>query len=223
MKRKILTLIIFLILLTGCTSNVNITITPTVIKEDFTILEEKNIIYDGQTIDKDWNLRKRNFEWEHDGYYSIKDISENNMIGREYSFETDYDKWKDLSLLRKCYNGITIEKKQKRVYINTSEVNQCIKLYGNSEINVNIITNNRVTNNNADKIENDVYTWIINDNNYQNKPISIAIDFSKASESSVQKNEKTASKISIIIFSIIGLFAVISVIYIYIKVKKSNK
>lgn len=79
------------------------------------------------------------------------------------------------------------------------------------EYEINIKTNYNVINNNADKVNNNVYTWTINKTNYKNK--SIILQYTKT-----EKKENIINKVIPIIIS-----CVIGIIYYFVLVFIRNK
>jgi len=85
---------------------------------------------------------------------------------------------------------------------------------------VNIKTDLKVSKNNADKVEGNTYTWIINKDNYSNKPINIEISKLSTSQSILNNitNENYILSGGLVII-ILVLVICVSVIYIFMKRK----
>ena len=82
-------------------------------------------------------------------------------------------------------------------------------------LTINIKTDLEVVENNADKVDGNTYTWVINENNYQNHPIQMRI----------KKGTDKGFNFWIIIIVIIVLLLIIAIFAYntYLKNKKRNK
>ena len=91
------------------------------------------------------------------------------------------------------------------------------------EVAINITTDHKVTEANADKYENNTYTWIINKQNYSNKNIIMSIDFNEETLPTEEKNNiKFSTVLLIVILPIIFIISLILLI-MYNKNKKDNQ
>lgn len=90
------------------------------------------------------------------------------------------------------------------------------------EIVISFKTDKKVESSNADIVENNIYYWNINKNNYKDKVINITFDNSESNEVNKILNNNSENIIYIIL-GVLGIGILISVLVIYEKVKKSNK
>ena len=79
-------------------------------------------------------------------------------------------------------------------------------------LTINIKTKLKVLNSDADKVKGDTYTWYINQENKDNKPINIKISLAKS-----------VNYTFLVILSGIIMVSLIVFIYIFIKGKQNNK
>ena len=74
--------------------------------------------------------------------------------------------------------------------------------------------------NNADIVNGNTYTWTINENNYQNKPIEMLLEKSLEIEDIIPRSE--ASNLSFIVVAVIIFVALIVIVFVRHKAKKNN-
>ena len=87
-------------------------------------------------------------------------------------------------------------------------------------VKINITTELNVINNNADEVVGNVYTWYINDSNYQNKTVEITLEKAFQIEDVLPQSE--ASYLTFIIVAVIILVALIIILFVKHKAKKNN-
>ena len=226
--KKIIYLIILTFLLTGCSATVDLKITSDTIYENFKIYDLKSNVYnyDG-SLKEDISEKLRYFN--HDfSHYDVIDYEDGAYVGKNYSFYIDYDSWKEFSRLRTCYDYVNITKKDKNIYINTSPEYRCGYIFGGDNVTLNISSDLIISDSNADQVINNIHTWYINNDNYENRVISINLESNKETEREqierIEKEniEKNSKKNEYIIYGIIGL-VIIVVLFLIIKIKNSNK
>lgn len=226
--KKLLLLIFSIILLTGCSSTINIELSDSTIKEEILITEKNNILYpnSNNVLDEEIAYRLKNFEWEYEHYNIEKKEIDSNTTGKYYTYETSINSWNQFSILRKCYDKVRIYSSKTKIKIETSEKYRCGYLYGANDVIVNIKSKYLAKENNADSFnkKDKTYTWKINEKNYENKPI--IIEFEKEKENNnliINEEDKTTTKIIKYVLIIVCIISIIGGIYIYIKVINSNK
>lgn len=206
---KKIILIIISILVVGCSAEYNIVLDEKSIKEelDVYISEKEYNSLDEMTIANMIMDFERGYE-----FYNKEDLLESSSkLGYKYKYNNSYEYFASESQAARCYENIKIDIKD-TIRIETSEYFECYDLYDNlDELTINIKTKNKVLNNNADKVKGITYTWNINKNNYQNKPIIIEIN--------KEKNEISNTIIYIIVGCI--LVGIISLLLL-LKIKKAN-
>lgn len=109
-------------------------------------------------------------------------LKENNDI-RVLSIEDikkDFDLFKDDDVyINRCFDLVYTEfnKKEKKFYFNTSSYFKCMSFeyirFKNFDISIKSF--NKVYENNADEVDNNVYIWHFDRNNYKNKNITIVL------------------------------------------------
>ena len=87
-----------------------------------------------------------------------------------------------------------------------------------TDLIVNIVTDYEVTNNNADKVEGNRYTWYFNKTNNYEKRIDFEVDLTKTvaekEQEAISNKTKTKNYIIIAIIAVILYIAIVSIIII---------
>ncbi len=185
MKRKIV-LFTFLLLLTGCTSEYNITISNDKIKENIVVNIPDNYIPVQTDIENNDHIEiddqvtpfieedQYPFLNNNDIKYDKKVVKNGNITNVTLDYTYTLDDYKKSKAFTTCFDKKSFTKTNKGYQINLTGSFYC--LYGD-EVKINIKTNNEVLKNNADKVKGNVYTWIINKDNSQK--VDIAMELSK--------------------------------------------
>lgn len=221
-KIKILVLLCFLLLLSGCSAEYNLTINNSTMEEDINAIFNKST--ESELASRMEKIRRSsfyNYDTRENEYYDFTKRETDDNIILNYSYQyTGNDLYKS-EAASSCYYKRIVNVTDKYITINTDKQVTCLYKDGDREIEditVNIRTALTVLENNADKVNGNTYTWYINDKNYTNKPIYIKIEKERYQESF------TSQVISIIVILII---VVIIGILIYFKAlrrrKKNNK
>lgn len=218
MKKNIL-LITMLIFLTGCSVNYNLKFNKDTIEENITINVENE-------------QEKQNTKYfENRDFYAIIDAKTESQYRKEkdknsnYNFSYEYS-LKDFknSRFTSCYDAYTLTDDDGIISLNTSKKFKCLTYdYNNIDnLTINITTDYKVVETNADEVEGNTYKWNINKNNSENKPIKFSYNVNKKRRITLSEFLKE-NKLSIIIALIaLSLFVLIT-ISIYIKHKRVNK
>jgi hypothetical protein len=219
MNKKNILLAVLIILLTGCSVNYNLVFKDDLIEETITITPENT-------------QEKQNAQqFENRDYYAIIDAnnqkkykktieSDGNYI---FNYKYDFSNFKN-SRFTSCYDAYTLTNDSGIITLSTSKKFKCTTYDYNEveNITINISTEYKVVENNADEIDGNVYKWHINKNNKDNKPIKFSYNKNKKRKITL-KEFLEQNKISImIIASALSLFIIIT-ISIYIKHKRVNK
>ena len=236
--KKIGILVCLLFILSGCTVNYNVTIDENNIKEDINVNDnitdnrtKEDIIsfynswypvylYDGIIDDYSTKL-------DDAIYYNKSNIIEN---GDTYNYTFSYNhKLKDypkttiwsLYLLNNSFitdnNKISISSGKSIQIFNNSAI---------TNLNINITTNLKVLENNADRINDNTYTWEYNLNNYRSKSVKLVLakennieeSPSNSNQSEEEKTSNSNNEINkessnmILILSILGVFLLVLII-----------
>lgn len=169
MNKKIIILITFIFLLTGCEVNYNLNITEDNITEKIEGTYEINTCEHecdspvGQILDMEITPLLNNADNLVNKYTENSEIEDNyGTITKEYKFT--HKNYGDSYLLNTCFKNKNYENKDGYIFIKVSDFSGC---YMSSDVNINITTDLKVLDNNADYITNNTYTWKIDENNYK--------------------------------------------------------
>lgn len=174
MKKKILILMILSLLFTGCSAKYDLVINGDSYKETLTgYFPKEDFNYN---IVKGMSKQKipiSQIQGE-DKFYSSSDDedSSNYIVSKNYkhSLNTIGNSY----FITRCYGKDTIKKYSDEIIIDTDNEFQCILLEDGAKVDeviINITTKMKVLKNNADKVNGNTYTWVVNESNYKNKPI----------------------------------------------------
>ena len=212
MKKKII-LILSLLVLSGCTVNYDLdytedgmieTITGTVTKEEMKLNNEDsglNIYYalvnnpQKIFIDSDELYEKNIIENKKDYEYSVSNKYNNNL-----------DK---STIVNSCFKEFNIEDMDEYYRIHLGGKFYC--LYAD-KINVKVTSDTAVISSNADKVRDNTYTWVLDNEND-----SIDITFSKNIKY-VEPTRKSSGTFKIVCFIILIILSIIT----YFLYKKKN-
>ena len=231
MKKKLI-IICLLLLTTGCSCQYNLNIHDNMIEENIVstfsndeIQESSNSKIMGDIeIDDQITPFIKNDQFPFVGNQNIKydkKVSEDNGITtvslkNNYSFN-DYKRSKSYN----CFENKDFSEKNGVYDLNLYGQFYCF--YGN-EVRINVKTDFKVFSNNADIVDDNTYTWIIDENNFKNKDISLQMKKSNLSYSNIKK-VFFDSPIVIVIF-IIAIFTLIGFLMVnYVRNKsiENNK
>lgn len=211
--KKILLLITLVLLLTGCKATYNISFDSNEINESIKIYTDNTLIEsaDQKTIQKASD-ELYNFEYGYD-YYKKEKFFEGNNTGYNYTYGFNYSDYNMYTQLQKCYDEFNYQNGD-YITLNTSNEFTCFDYYPEiEEVTINITSKYEITNSNADEVNKNTYTWVINKDNYKNKPLSIRINKKKE-----YKEKKLTTKM-IIVF---GIFLILILALLVVK-KQSKK
>jgi len=222
MKKKIIILILLLLLVTGCTTDYNLNIEPDYITEEITATIPKSSIPSQRDAEKKYKIENDDqitpfltnpqyvFE-DNDIIYNktVKlDESNNYIVNLNYKYNfNDYLKSK---AYKECFQEsyINIEE-NKTIPVVFKGKFYC--LYGDS-ININITSTRKVLGNNADYINGNTYTWVIDNNNVDNTNIQILFS-----------DEKISNTSQLIYLILVGVLIVVILIDVYMIKNKTKK
>lgn len=211
MKKKILISTI-LLLFTGCTVKYNYDFDTN--KETIKILDSNDSY--GTNLDRslqdiiDINRDETSFV----GYYQFDKIIGDNQSGilLDYLY-SNVSEYKEYSQFLNCYSNSQIDITDSIINISiTSKIN-CSEKFDNASITLSAM--GRLKRTNADKIDNNNYTWNINENS--DKDIILVIDRTKVTKSNLEVGNL------IIIFGSIFAILVITAIILLRKKNDNNK
>ena len=230
MRKYIFVLLVLSLLLAGCSAEYNLEIDEDSFKEsvniyypksEFTKAEINNIVASKTPITQDFDQ----IEFYNN---SVKENSQNYIVNENYihSIDTISDSY----IITTCYSGNVIKKEYDKLIIETEDEFGCI--YADAEDDseegmdvgvsvdhavINITTKLKVISNNADTVNNNTYTWNIDKENYQNKPIYMEIQLD-------ERNQIVGAfqiQLGLILLAVILIFGCIF-FYLNKKSKKNN-
>lgn len=221
--KKIILILPLLFILSGCTAEYNVEIYNDRYIENIKVEELNPSNFDdykeGYTIR---NLLKE--EYNRDNYYYKKKfIEDSNRLLLKYNSDFSLDTYSTSSVARECYEYFNVLEKGTTTIISTSIKNTCLDDYvWLDKLVINVKTNHVVKKNNADSVENGVYTWTFDRSNYKEK--GIYFEFSDEKYVFNYDNEYTKKVVYIIV--IVGIILLVIGIIVFIlskKRKNSNK
>ena len=181
MKKKSIVLFIIFTILTGCSSEYNIEFSNNKIKENIKvdILDsdmpkkyDETIYSSSDIITPFINNDQYPFFGNEEIIYN-KNVSKNgNATHIELNYDYSHDEFLNSTVDRSCFENSEFVTNKKNYDLNFYGSFYC--LYG-EELVINIKTNNEVISNNADKVNGNVYTWIIDKENVDNVDIEMKI------------------------------------------------
>ena len=181
MKNKIL-FIIILILITGCSVEYNLNIDSSFSEHTVYIPESSEEMIDGTqyrlpALFSESRLTYDNSNLKEIKYYNIKTLKDNKF---SFNFVYDDNQLNDSNIANSCYQFFSVDTKENEVSILTGNEFYCFDVYEELDsVTININSNYKVIQSNADKIVGKKHTWYITRENASNKPIIFVYDKSK--------------------------------------------
>ncbi len=206
MKKKLF-LIIFVLLLTGCTSQYNINISNDKIEEEIVsnILVQDIPVQSTAEIQAGIELDDQVTPFiEDDQYPFIDDEKEkyNKTVEKKttqtivkLNYNYTFDEYRRSRVYNTCFQNKELVENKNDYSLNFGGKFYC--LYGD-ELKVNIKTKNKVLYNNADEVKGNTYTWIINKDNLNKVNISMQIS----------KTPAVVTSVAMIIIGIVGVILI---------------
>ena len=213
--KKFILLLIMTFFITGCNRNYTLKIDDKVSEEIEVVVP--NSISDTKKNQVDNVLKDLNpiiDDYDHKYKYNVnKKVESNSTI---YNLDTEYDNYKDSTLLAQCFEHAVFEENDDYIIINASGKFGC--LYDNDEIKINIKTDKYVSSNNANLVNKNTYTWKIDRSNRDDVSIKATIMKNMADK------EVEPKVIFKNVFKAIMVFLLIcGGIYLYLQIEKGNK
>ena len=205
--KKILLLIITTILLTGCKATYDITFEEEKIYDSIKVYtDSKNVNSASEDTLNDFLLKIG--EWERGYDYYKRDLYTSDKItGYHYTYDFPYDQYDATSQIRKCYKDFEFTYED-TINLKTSNEFLCASYYKDvKNFEISITSKYQINSSNADQVSNNKHTWIINKNNYKNKPIIIEIDKNREAK-------KEMPKIDIKMILIFIIFILLILVYL---------
>ena len=178
--KKIFTIVLFCLVLCGCSTTYNLEIDGNRLKESINVKIDKSLIppqYDNIEVESD-NQITPFLENDTPVFFDNSDINYNKIIQETYEFYDvelsyiyDFNSFQNSNTLNTCFEDFEINLDDD-YYIHALGNFYCA--YTDETI-INIKTKNKVLYNNADKVVGNTYTWIINSRNKNNVDIELKI------------------------------------------------
>lgn len=212
MKKKIILGCLGILFLSGCSVDYNLEITEdsfkeeSIVKTDTTIepKEEFNgtLLVDlFKNVSDEYNYEPIYFDNVNDNYlgsdyalgtvnYTVNTYAENNYVGYRFSHLFDNKDIVRSNAIKRCFEELSIQNHEGYVMLKTNNKCDLFDLYPLLDnLNIRIKTDLEVIVSNADNVNNNVYIWNINRDNYNNKSIHLTY----ALPSNVDKDEDKAT------------------------------
>ena len=174
--------IIILILITGCSVEYNLNIDSSFSEHTVYIPESSEEMIDGTqyrlpALFSESRLTYDNSNLKEIKYYNIKTLKDNKF---SFNFVYDDNQLNDSNIANSCYEFFSVDAKENEVSILTGNKFYCFDVYEELDsVTININSNYKVIQSNADKIVGKKHTWYITRENASNKPIIFVYDKSK--------------------------------------------
>lgn len=213
--KKILLIMLTMLFLTGCTVNYNLeidgdnlneVITGNVTKKEYEVKETdngENLIY--ALFNNDQNAL---FDEESPYLRTLEDKGKTIDYNFSYLYNYNFDR---STIINTCFEYHMVDETEDYYYIKLSGKFYCMY---SDKININVTSNNAVLENNAMKVDGNVYSWVIK----KDKDVDILFNVSK-------KMKHSNNKLKVMnTFQIIGLvvLVVLCIITIFLYKKKNR-
>ena len=233
MKKKLIFInILFLFFMTGCTVEYNINISNDTVNEEIKIIEEKSkTLTSAESMynDKIYSQFNSNGKILYKKNKIVSDKENVYILKQKYELKN----FRRARALTECFDAVNLVKNKNGNYIFQTSIGFKCMLYNYYKIDsyvVNIKTDYDVINTNADIINDNVYTWKINNTNAEKKSITFEFNKEKKTNNKEEnKKDEDKSKKETNIFVILGIIIVLAIIGIFILLyalnlnKKRNK
>lgn len=209
--KKFLLLICFILLLTGCSTEVRLQIDAEKVDETIKISGLRDEIYINDSLNEQIKSNIQVFEREYE-FYDMKEFEDGDYVGKIYKLSENLELWAELSHLRPCYEKFKLSKTNTNISLETSEEYRCGYLFGANNVSLIIESDLTLISTNADRIDGNKLIWNINSTNYKNKSINFNYQLINS------KNKDDDKYLSYILLSIIIILSIGLVVF----VKKKN-
>lgn len=179
---KFVLLVFCIFMFTGCNVTYNLEVNgDKVIESSDVYFENKDVLGTlpsvpsnlGGSSNNNLDLKKARdniYENDYSAYYN--DFSSfyakkklNDRIGINYSFSFNSSSYKNSMLLNSCFEDVSVYKYKDNMIFDFKNSSYCFNqdIYDKLDaVTINLKTNNKVLDNNADSVSNKVYTWNLN-------------------------------------------------------------
>ena len=226
--KKWLLIICLAFLMTGCDVTYNLTIDEDTFDENIVLsFPKSNTSYDDVSFYPDNKVPVYPTE-EDKKFYNSKIVESVNSYDLIYSYSHDFYSLKNSYFINNCFHDMMITESDNQIIINSGDGFACFigddGLRADS-MKININTKLKVIENNADSVNGDTYTWIINENNYLGKEIYFKVERNNKSGglTTLKENiikEDGASSLTIVI--VLSIMIIGGLIYLFVRYKKNK-
>jgi len=190
--KKILVFFLILFVTSGCDVKYDLTIDKDTYKETVNIIEQNNnnLELTNKTmfeiyLKKPIPLSKESVIQSESNekvpgveYYEKTNLSSGFQTGMELKGKFNDETYNLSNLVSFAYGTLNVEKSEDSIKYSTNEKAKIFEQYENlNTLTVNIKSNLKVLDHNADEKKGNVYIWNINRGNYLNKPIYIEMEY----------------------------------------------
>ena len=221
-KVRIVSLFILIFFISGCSCEYNLTI------NESTMIESINAIFDKATesdyasqMEKIRRTSFYSFDTRENRYYTFNKRETSNNIILNYTYNYSPNNLYKSEAINRCYYKKIVNVTDNYITIDTDKQVMCLFKDGKREIDditVNIKTDFIVEDSNADVVNDNIYTWYINETNCNDREIYIKVK--------KEIPEETSSSSFVYIFIIIAFVCLFAfLVYLIIKkiMAKNNK
>ena len=239
--KKILILVMFVFLITGCEATYNLSINNFGLNEELQVGTNTEILetYDGDNLVNVLNKYNNNnisvYYDDTDTYYKADNYQNNNIYGLKLNHNFRVNEYYRSSMVKKAFKEFNIAVNDDIITMKTSDKCLLFDEYDNlSSLQINIETSYDIVYSNADYVSGNTYSWFINRGNYKSHGISIIYDTEKDDLSDfdptnipdevILDNKKESDKENhiLLLLVVIGIFIVGLLALIILKVKKNK-
>lgn len=219
MIKKIIFCTFLLIFITGCDATYNLKINENSFDEEVNFSVSKDLV-DYDIILSYYNSKipiSLDSSNNNDTFYKALLDSDDNNYYLKYHYKHDINTLEDSYFINNCYSDFNFKEEDNQFVISTDQNFKCIYGDDGTEIDsvlINIVTDLKVSFNNADQVVGNTYSWKVDKTNYLNKPINIVME--KEKDNTITETE---SKTSFNYFSIIPIFAIIGIVIVILLIK----
>ncbi len=220
--KKIILLLLTIFVLSGCQVKYDLEF------KDDSLIENINISLDKKLENQINGLKKfkayANFDNKYQNLYNSEFYEKGSSFVANYNFNYNFDQFRYATYINTCFDAFSFLEQNGEYIISTSEGFKCMVFeYSKVDsVQVNIKSNHVVIESNADVVDNDVYTWNIDDDNASNK--RIYIKFGNVKEYTLLEKIGMYIKENILMISIIFgiLITIMLTLSIIIFISKKN-
>lgn len=221
--KKIWITLLLLLFITGCQFRYDIDINDGEITEKRTMLIDNSSVKNNDIKGSIENIiSKYSINMDMMIAPETKVIKEKQLSGYQTITKYKLGDYKNSDILNMCYKSYNVIIDNSKIYLSTGREFTCYNsLVELENVEINITTNHKVLDHNADKVDGNKYSWFVTKSNASNKPINIELSETEMINSDDNKGLK--DKFKIVFISIVAFFVIIVIIMLVIKRKRSQK